>query len=110
MLGGKCVFVDSYPDFDLPVEKIVDAITDKTKLIIIPHGQLYYIPFEALAPVPIQESDFSWIDYLIKHYSFSYHYSANLWFYNTRYKKSEREKSFIGFAPVFSEKQRQGMP
>lgn len=35
MLGGKCVFVDSYPDFDLPVEKIADAITDKTKLILL---------------------------------------------------------------------------
>ena len=35
MLGGKCVFVDSYPDFHLPVEKIADAITDKTKIIIL---------------------------------------------------------------------------
>ncbi len=35
MLGGKCVFVDSYPDFKLPVEKIEQAITDKTKLIIL---------------------------------------------------------------------------
>ena len=35
MLGGRCVFVDSYPDFDLPVEKIKKAITKKTKLIII---------------------------------------------------------------------------
>ena len=35
MLGGACVFVDSYPDFKLPVEKIADSITDKTKLIIL---------------------------------------------------------------------------
>ncbi len=35
MLGGICVFVDSYPDFDLPVEKIEKAITKKTKLIIV---------------------------------------------------------------------------
>jgi len=35
MLGGRCVFVDSYPDFKLPVEKIGRAITDKTKLIIL---------------------------------------------------------------------------
>ena len=33
-LGGRCVFVDSYPDFELPVEKIREAITDKTKMII----------------------------------------------------------------------------
>ena len=46
MLGGKCVFVDSYPDFKLPVEKISQAITDKTKLIILnspcnPTGVVY---------------------------------------------------------------------
>jgi aspartate aminotransferase/aminotransferase len=35
LLGGKCVFVDSYPDFELPVEGIAEAITDKTKLIIL---------------------------------------------------------------------------
>ncbi|MBN2592175.1 MAG: aminotransferase class I/II-fold pyridoxal phosphate-dependent enzyme [Sedimentisphaerales bacterium] len=46
MLGGKCVFVDSYPDFELPVGKIADAITDKTKMIILnspcnPTGVVY---------------------------------------------------------------------
>lgn len=35
MIGGKCVFVDSYPNFKLPVEGIAKAITDKTKLIIV---------------------------------------------------------------------------
>ena len=46
LLGGKCVFVDSYPDFDLPVAKIAQAITDKTKMIILnspcnPTGMVY---------------------------------------------------------------------
>ena len=46
MLGGKCVFVDSYPDFELPVDKIAEAITDKTKMIILnspcnPTGMVY---------------------------------------------------------------------
>jgi len=46
MLGGKCVFVDSYPDFKLPVEKIAEAITSKTKMIILnspcnPTGAVY---------------------------------------------------------------------
>jgi aspartate/methionine/tyrosine aminotransferase len=46
MIGGKCVFVDSYPDFKLPVEGIAAAITKKTKLIIInspanPTGAVY---------------------------------------------------------------------
>lgn len=46
MLGGKCVFVDTYPDFKLDPQKIKDAITNKTKLIIInspcnPTGVIY---------------------------------------------------------------------
>lgn len=46
LLGGKCVFVDSYPDFSLPIEKIAAAITDKTKMIIVnspcnPTGAVY---------------------------------------------------------------------
>ena len=46
MLGGKCVFVDSYPSFQLPLEKIRRAVTDKTKLIIVnspsnPTGVVY---------------------------------------------------------------------
>ncbi len=46
LLGGKCVFVDSYPDFKLPVERIAGAITDKTKMIILnspcnPTGVVY---------------------------------------------------------------------
>ena len=46
MMGGKCVFVDSYPEFKLPVEGIGAAITDRTKLIILnspanPTGAVY---------------------------------------------------------------------
>ncbi len=46
MIGGKCVFVDSYPDFKLPVEGIAAAISDRTKLIILnspanPTGAVY---------------------------------------------------------------------
>jgi aspartate aminotransferase len=46
MLGGKCVFISSYPDFELPVEKIAESITNKTKLILLnspcnPTGMVY---------------------------------------------------------------------
>ncbi|MHC4212358.1 MAG: pyridoxal phosphate-dependent aminotransferase [Planctomycetota bacterium] len=46
MVGGRCVFVDTYPDFGLPVDKIAAAITDKTKLIVVnspsnPTGVVY---------------------------------------------------------------------
>ena len=46
MLGGRCVFVDTYPDFHLDAEKVAEKITDKTKLMIInspsnPSGSVY---------------------------------------------------------------------
>lgn len=46
MLGGKCVYVDTYPDFNLHPEKVQNAITKKTKLIIVnspcnPTGMVY---------------------------------------------------------------------
>jgi aspartate aminotransferase/aminotransferase len=46
VLGGECIFVDSYPSFELPIEKISRAITSKTKMIIVnspcnPTGVVY---------------------------------------------------------------------
>ena len=46
LLGGRCVFVDTYPDFKLPVEAIGRAVTAKTKIIIVnspcnPTGVVY---------------------------------------------------------------------
>ncbi len=46
MLGGRCIYIDSYPGFGLDAEKISRAITDKTKLIIVnspcnPTGMVY---------------------------------------------------------------------
>jgi aspartate aminotransferase/aminotransferase len=46
LVGGKCVFIDTYPDFKLNTEKIEAAITDKTKMIIVnspanPTGAVY---------------------------------------------------------------------
>ena len=46
MLGGKCVFVDTYPDFQMSSEKVGSAVTDRTKLIILnspanPTGVVY---------------------------------------------------------------------
>jgi aspartate aminotransferase/aminotransferase len=35
MAGGKSVKIDTYPDFQLNIEKVEAAITDKTKMIIL---------------------------------------------------------------------------
>ncbi len=46
MNDGKCVYIDTYPDFKLSAQKIQDAITDKTKLLLLnspgnPSGSVY---------------------------------------------------------------------
>jgi aspartate aminotransferase/aminotransferase len=46
MLGARCVFVDTYDDFRLPVDKIAGRITGRTKLIVVnspcnPTGAVY---------------------------------------------------------------------
>ena len=92
------------------IEPIWPEIRDKKKLIIIPHGQLYYVPFESLVGGTINVKNLSAIDYMIKHFAFSYHYSARLWLHtvNVTSREENRGKSFIGFAPVFSEKTGEG--
>ncbi len=90
------------------IEPIYDWIKDKPKLIIIPHGYLYYIPFESLVSGKSREGDFLNIDYLIRHHAISYHYSASLWESRDLKYPEQREKCFIGFAPVFSEKEKKG--
>lgn len=35
MAGGKCVLIDTYPDFRIDVEKVAAAITPRTKLILL---------------------------------------------------------------------------
>ena len=35
MAGGKCVLVDTYPDFRIDMEKVVAAVTPRTKLILL---------------------------------------------------------------------------
>jgi len=94
--------------YQILIEPILTWVKKKKKLIIIPHGYLYYIPFESLVSGGEDEENFFKIDYLIKRFSISYHYSANLWFYRNQSKIEKKEESFIGFAPVFSEKNEKG--
>jgi aspartate/methionine/tyrosine aminotransferase len=35
MVGGKCVMIDTYPDFRIDVEKVAAAITPRTKMILL---------------------------------------------------------------------------
>ncbi len=78
---------------------IISEIESASQLIIIPSGELYFLPFEVLAPSTPSNvfPDFTTLDYLIKTYNVSYNLSANQFNEN---KKTEYESQFIAFAPV----------
>lgn len=50
-------------------------------LIIVPHGELGHLPFEAFlaSEAPQVKTHYKQLDYLLNHYSISYNYSATLW-------------------------------
>jgi aspartate/methionine/tyrosine aminotransferase len=35
MVGGKCVMIDTYPDFEIDIDKVAAAISPRTKLILL---------------------------------------------------------------------------
>jgi CHAT domain-containing protein len=93
----------SYKLYRILITPIEGKIAEKNKLIIIPDGMLYSIPFEALISQSADSDDFTALDYLIKHYDISYHYSANLWLSGLQAETSTKSAGFVAFAPVFSD-------
>ncbi len=102
------VFADkSHQLYQLLIQPIEDFIIDPfggedelKHLLIVPHEELSYLPFEALISTPASTE----VEYLIHHCEISYHYSATLWHYLTHQNRGERAKtdhSFVGFAPVY---------
>jgi tetratricopeptide (TPR) repeat protein len=101
----------------LIIRPVIEKI-NTDKLVIIPHGLLHKIPFEALFTKPVslagKKTDYRKMDYLVKKYDISYHYSASLYVNSFGRKKqyasgnnadiNERSsrKKFLGFAPVFA--------
>ncbi len=65
------------------VAPIIRGTQDKTTLIIVADQELSQIPFEVfLAKKPSENTPVKNLNYLIKDYAISYHYSASLWLEN----------------------------
>jgi CHAT domain-containing protein len=99
--------------YNMLLQPFESYFNDSTSIIILPDGDLYKIPFEALvASVVANESESIFlkdIDFLIKHYPISYHYSATLW-YNTKERARKRvenvEQKYFVAAPFSSDSYR----
>lgn len=98
----------SWKLYRILLKPVRHLLKDKVKLVVIPDGLLHTIPFEALTANTTGSSDLSQLDYMIKEFAFSYHYSANLWLSSASRNTNGSEKSFIGFAPVFGENAAEG--
>ncbi|MDD8019429.1 MAG: CHAT domain-containing protein, partial [Bacteroidota bacterium] len=82
-----------------------------TKIIVIPDGNLYYVPFEALPTqlyTQASASDFSKLQYVISQNEISYSYSAEFYLKMNSAKPAMMTESFVGFAPVFKDSTKNG--
>lgn len=73
--------------------------------IIIPHGILATMPFEALLASPPRGPGFPEMDFLLRHHAIRYHFSARLWLHirTRRTPAATPGRAFIGFAPLSEE-------
>ncbi len=81
--------------------KPIEQHLQREKVVLIPDGKLFYIPFEAL--VTSYHPDSSWHDqpFWVNEKEISYHYSATLFSTLKDTLPSSGVNSFVGFAPVF---------
>lgn len=84
-----------YSDLFKPVENLVRM----KNVILIPDEDMYYLPFESFIRNKPESDliDFSSLDYLLKHYSFSVSYSVTFWLRNSETIK--RRPEIIALAP-----------
>lgn len=69
-------------------------------LIIVPDGELAYLPFETFLVQAAKQGghDYRTLDYLVQHYKISYNYSATLWKENKQRKKSVNNGQVLAMA------------
>jgi CHAT domain-containing protein len=89
----------AYPIYLNLLANSLEDSRDIERLIIVPSGQLGYIPFDALVSKPEGSPPY----YLIQDYTVSYANSMTL-IYQNRVREVRYEEQYIGFAPDYPEK------
>ncbi|MCR9287584.1 MAG: CHAT domain-containing protein [Bacteroidetes bacterium] len=77
------------------------------QLILIPDGELTYIPFEILLKDLTDKERVNYsldnLSYLMEDYQVSYSFSSKLWLKNMGQLGGQAKEPFLGFAPVFGQ-------
>ncbi|NRB49171.1 MAG: CHAT domain-containing protein [Saprospiraceae bacterium] len=87
-----------YQHFLRPIEK---SLVGKKRLIVVGYDRINYIPFETLL-ASAEMKPFTDLEFLIKRYEVSYHYSANL-FVQSRKKRRPVQEGVYVFAPIYDD-------
>ncbi|MEZ4828805.1 MAG: CHAT domain-containing protein [Bacteroidia bacterium] len=75
---------------------------DFSRLLIIPDGELGYLPFESLPLNNPADTTFRNWDFLTQRYAVSYAYAASIWLGQNQ-GKDTHSANYYGFAPAFSQ-------
>jgi len=97
-IPGARTMADSL--FRILLKPILRNLTGISKLIIIPDGLLFYLPFESL----VTRTENGKPRYLIQDFEIVYNYSVAVWYHsvkNCMWPGLRQIHSFAGFAPVF---------
>lgn len=82
------------------IEPLRDDLQDISKLVVVPHGVIHYLPFDMLIE-EVSGSDFRNQPYLLHDYTIQYAWSAALWAKEVPLTPAPR-LSYAGFAPSFN--------
>lgn len=87
--------------YSLLIKPIDSKLSDKDKLVFVPHGILSYLPFSILHEKN-SSTDFRKLPYLLKNHQI--HYAWSLAFYGTEINSAPKIRGdFRGFAPSFKQ-------
>ena len=111
--GIKTAPVINYNEYTSLANKLYESILQKAmlkvwkeekinRLVIIPDGQLAYIPFEILLikASSTKNGNYVGLDYLLKEYAITYAYSAALAF-QKRKEQAYSKSDYLAFAPEY---------
>ncbi|MEM6964720.1 MAG: CHAT domain-containing tetratricopeptide repeat protein, partial [Bacteroidota bacterium] len=95
-------FIDiSHQFYNIFIQPIRTALAGKKRLIVVGDGVMNYIPFEILLPSD-ESQRFQDLDFLVKKYEVTYHYSATL-LANARKEATRSAVDLYAFAPVYDD-------